>query len=100
MMAKGSVVALPLRCFLLFFLPNFTIFIAYFICSEEPQAFLPEYSQPAILHAGHFRWVVNVYSQNKIHLRLFMISFVVSIRDRQGVSVCDQMHMQPYAAFR
>ena len=29
------------------------------IFSDEPEVFLPKYSQPAILHAAHFRWEVN-----------------------------------------
>ena len=50
-----------MRCFL-FLRPNYTIFSVFFLFalfSEEPQVFLPEYSQPTILHAANFWRVVN-----------------------------------------
>ena len=64
MMAKGSIVArvLPLRCFL-FLLPNYTFFSVFFLFAlftDEPEVFLPEYSQTAILHAAHFQRVVKI----------------------------------------
>ena len=51
-----------MRCFL-FLLPNHTntlvcfFYLHYF--SDEPEVFLPKYSQTAILYATHFRRVVN-----------------------------------------
>ena len=64
-MAKGSIVAwiLPLRCFL-FLLPNYTnILVCVFLFAlftDEPEVFIPKYSQTAILHGIHFRRVVVV----------------------------------------
>ena len=53
---------LPLRCFL-FLLTNYTNFLVCFslfaLVSDDPEVFLPKYPQTAILHAAHFRWVVN-----------------------------------------
>ena len=31
------------------------------LVSDEPDVFLPKYSQTAILPAAYFRWVVNIY---------------------------------------
>ena len=78
MVAKGSIVAqvLPLRC-LLFLLPNYTIFSVYFLFalfSDEPEEFLPEYSQPAILHAAHF-WRVEIAGRNSPVLSISVIFF-------------------------
>ena len=45
-----------------FYYPTILVFSVYFLFalfSDEPEVFLPEYSQPAILHAAHFRRVVN-----------------------------------------
>ena len=44
-------------CFL-FLLHNYSFF-SVTLCSDEPEVFLSEYSQIAILHAAHFRRVVN-----------------------------------------
>ena len=48
-------------CFL-FLLPNYANILVYFflfaLFSDEPEVFLPKYSQTAILHAAHFRRVV------------------------------------------
>ena len=45
------------------FLPNYTnivvIFFLFALFCDEPEVFLPKYSQTAILHAAHFRRVVN-----------------------------------------
>ena len=41
------------------------------LVSDEPEVFLPKYSQTTILHAAHFRWVVIVYfgiDQGHYHL--------------------------------
>ena len=56
-MAKGCIVAcvLPLRRFL-FLLPNYSnikCFFLFALVSDEPEVFLPKYSQTAILHAAH-----------------------------------------------
>ena len=64
-MAKGCIVAwvLPLRCFLVL-LPNFSnilVFLCLFaLFSDEPEVFLPKYSQTAKRHAAHFWRGVNV----------------------------------------
>ena len=64
MVAKGCIVAsvLPLRCFL-FLLPNCTnMLVCSFLFAPaigEPKVVLPKYYQTAILHANHFRRVVN-----------------------------------------
>ena len=55
---------LPLRCFF-FLLPNYTnilvCFFLFVIFGDEPEVFLPRYSQTAILHAAHFQRVVKYY---------------------------------------
>ena len=62
-MVKGCIVAgvLPLKCFL-FLLPNYNnILVGFFLfalVSNDPEVFLPNYSQTAVLHAAHFRRVV------------------------------------------
>ena len=52
-----------LRCFL-FLLPNYTNiwvwFLLFALVTDEPEIFLPKYSQRAILHAAHFRRVVKI----------------------------------------
>ena len=67
-MGKGCIVAriLPLRCFLFFTnqLMNYTNtipikWVLFAPFTEDPEVFLPTYSQTAILHAVHFRSVVN-----------------------------------------
>ena len=54
--AVVSIIALSL-------LPNYTnslMFLFQFaLFSDEPEVFLPKHSQAAILHAAHFRRVVN-----------------------------------------
>ena len=62
-LAKGYIVTLilPLRCFL-FLLPNYInilVFFLFALFSDEPEVFLPKYSQAVILHAAHFRRVIN-----------------------------------------
>ena len=56
-----------MRCFL-FLLPNHTNFVVFFVpfalFSDEPEVFFPKYSQTAILHAAHFRRVVNKQKRN------------------------------------
>ena len=37
----------------------FSVFFLFALFSDEPELFLPKYSQTAILHAAHFRRVVN-----------------------------------------
>ena len=37
----------------------FSVFSLFALSIDEPEVFLPEYSQSAILHAAHFRGVVN-----------------------------------------
>ena len=37
------------------------VFFLFALVSDEPEVFLPKYSQTAILHAAHFRSVVNVH---------------------------------------
>ena len=34
--------------------------------SDEPEVFLPKYSQTAILHAAHFQWVVKRVESNQV----------------------------------
>ena len=36
----------------------FSVFLLFALFSDEPEVFLPKYSQTAILHAAHFRRVV------------------------------------------
>ena len=38
----------------------FSVLILFALSSDKPEVFLPKYSQTAILHAAHFRWVVNI----------------------------------------
>ena len=64
MMAVVSILArvLPLMCFLIL-LPKYTniynVFFLFALFTDEPEVFLPKYSQTAILHAAHFRRVIN-----------------------------------------
>ena len=37
----------------------FSVFSLFVLLSDEPEVFLPKYFQTAILHAAHFRRVVN-----------------------------------------
>ena len=37
----------------------FSVILLFAPVSDEPEVFLPKYSQTALLHAPHFRWVVN-----------------------------------------
>ena len=37
----------------------FSVFFLFALFSDEPEVFLPKYSQTAIRHAAHFRRVVN-----------------------------------------
>ena len=49
--------------FLIFTTRLYQFLVLFFFCtiySDEPEVFLYEYSQPAILHAAHFRWVAKV----------------------------------------
>ena len=39
-------------------IPFSSVYFLFALFSDEPEVFLPEYSQPAILHAAHFRRVV------------------------------------------
>ena len=61
-MVKGCIVArvLPPRCIFFYYptIPFFTVYFLFALFSDEPEIFLPEYSQTAILHAAHFRRVV------------------------------------------
>ena len=38
-----------------------SVIFLFSLVSDEPDVFLPKYSQTAILHAAHFRWVVKGY---------------------------------------
>ena len=40
------------------------MYLLFALFSNEPEVFLPEYSQPAILHAAHFQRVVNTCCRN------------------------------------
>ena len=40
---------------------RFRAFFLFMLFSDEPEVFLPKYSQTVILHAAHFRRVVNVH---------------------------------------
>ena len=44
------------------------MFFVFTLFSEEPEVFLPKYSQTAILHAAHFRRVVNLESSGSEHV--------------------------------
>ena len=49
-------------------------FYSHYIVSDEPEVFLPKYSQTAILHAAHFQRVVNIcfclVSYNTHHINI------------------------------
>ena len=64
-MAKGCIVfrVMPLGCFL-FILPNYTMHFLFALFSEDPEGFLPNYSQTAILHTAPFRRVVNTHNSS------------------------------------
>ena len=64
MMAKGFIgLSTAIEVFLIFttqlFQYNFSVLFLFALFSDEPEVFLPKYSQTAILHAAHFRRVVN-----------------------------------------
>ena len=40
----------------------FSVFSVFPLFSDEPEVFLPKYSQIAILYAAHFRRLVNIWS--------------------------------------
>ena len=67
-----------MRCFL-FLLLNYTNILVYFflfaLFSDEPEVFLPKYSQTAILRAAHFRRVVNIMQFFKIQSVCFYSKF-------------------------
>ena len=56
--------------FLTFLLPKYTnILVCSFylhLFSEEPEVFLSKYSQTGILHAAHFRRVVNFFTSTQL----------------------------------
>ena len=58
---RATILQFCLRCFL-FLLPNYAkmleLFFLFALVSDEPEVFLPKYSQTPILHAAHFRRVV------------------------------------------
>ena len=37
-------------------------FLIFALFSDNPEVFLPKYSQTAMLHAAHFQWVVNLWT--------------------------------------
>ena len=51
----------------------FSVYFLFALCSDEPEVFLPDYSQPAILHAAHFRRVVKGYDI-RYDIRVILIS--------------------------
>ena len=55
----------------------FSVFLNFALFSDEPEVFLPNSSKTAILHAAHFRRVVNkdTYTIEVIHFT-FMIYLV------------------------
>ena len=55
----------------------FSVLLLFALFSDEPEVFLPEYSQTAILHASHFRRVVN--SENT-----YQVSIDVAIWKHHG----------------
>ena len=68
MIAKGCIVAR--QVFLIFTtqIYQYLSVISFFaLVSDEPEVFLPKYSQTAILHAAHFRWVVTIVFYNFSH---------------------------------
>ena len=47
-----------------FYYPTIPMLVCFFLfglCSDEPEVFLPKYSQTAILYAAYFRRVANSY---------------------------------------
>ena len=49
------------------------MYFLFALFSDKPEVFLPEYTQPAILHAAHFRTVVNC---RFIIVIVFVLSYV------------------------
>ena len=65
---------------------HFSVYFLFALFSDEPQLFLPEYSQPAILHAAHIRRVVNEPSVCCNGLSIMpSLFFSISIIQRQGL---------------
>ena len=50
----------------------FSVFFLFALFSDDPEVFLPEYSQTAILHAAHFRWVVT-YQKERQDIRVVLV---------------------------
>ena len=48
-----------------------SVFVLFVLFSDEPEVFFPKYSQTAIFHAPHFRWVVNTFFNQSIFTRYF-----------------------------
>ena len=46
----------------------FSVFLPIALFCDEPEVFLPKYSQTVILHAAHFRVVNRVYSYIGIYM--------------------------------
>ena len=47
-------------------------FLLFALFSEEPEVFLPKYSQTVILHAAHFRRVVNLMRTTQSRIVKFL----------------------------
>ena len=50
------------------------MYFLFGLFSDKPEVFLPEYSQPAILHAAHFQRVVNYIFSPGINLKYFSLA--------------------------
>ena len=74
-MAKGCGLSTASEVFLIFTrYINILVFLFLFaLFSDEPEVFIPKYSQTAILHAAHFRRIVNNF-YNGITLSFFEFS--------------------------
>ena len=65
----------------------FSFLFLFALFSDEPEVFLPKYSQTAIVHAAHFPRVVNIiyfivlilnYDQRNIHNNLGIVLLTVA----------------------
>ena len=51
-----------------------SVFLLFALVSDEPEVFLPNYSQTAILQAANFRRVVNTYEMISISTRKIKVT--------------------------
>ena len=98
MMVEGCIASEVFLIFTTRLCQFFQSVLSVSLFSDEPEVFLPKYSQMAILHAPHFRRVVNpenpICSTDKclailcrVALRVIAYVYSISVRKDQSVIV-------------